>query len=252
MTPETGLGLSEAPISQTAGADKRADGRRALAPGIAACARFVLLGIVLYAAIDTALVFLRPQFSILHSAESDYGSLGSWDWLMDLNFLLRGLLSLAAVRAITLAARDRDASPRLRHGLRLLSIWALASALLAFFPDDPAGTPVHWHGVVHLVLAFAAFICVLVGALVVSHALRSLPGWAPVAMPLTVLAWGALIPLLLLGHSHLRRATLGGLWEKIFLAIELVWLLVAALAAARYRDETPWSGLRLGWRKDKR
>jgi hypothetical protein len=239
MTPETGLGFSEAPISQTAGAKQRADGRRALAPGIAACARIVLFGIALYAAIDTALVFLRPQFSILHSAESDYGSLGSWDWLMDLNFLLRGLLSLAAVRALTLAVRDRDASPRLRRGLRLLSIWAIASALLAFFPDDPAGTPVHWHGVVHLVLAFAAFICVLIGALVASHALRSLPRWAPVAMPLTVLAWGALIPLLLLGHSHLRRASLGGLWEKIFLGMELVWLLVAALAAVRYRDEMP-------------
>ncbi len=92
----------------------------------------------IYAAIDTALVFLRPQFSILHNAESDYGSLGSWDWLMDLNFLLRGALSLAAVRGVTLAVGEEEQRARLSLGLRLLTVWAAASALLAFFPDDPA------------------------------------------------------------------------------------------------------------------
>ena len=242
MTQDSGPGFNDSSLAHAAGEPQRSDAQGALAPGVAACARLVLSGIVLYAAIDTALVFLRPQFSILHSAESDYGSLGSWDWLMDLNFLLRGLLSLAAVRAVTLALRGQDASPRLRLGLRLLTIWAVASALLAFFPDDPAGTPVHWHGVVHLVLAFVAFICVLVGALLVSHALRSLPRWAPVAVPLSVLAWGALIPLLLLGHTHLRRASIGGLYEKLFLGMELVWLLIAVLAAARYSEDTRAGG----------
>jgi hypothetical protein len=193
----------------------------------------VLAGVVLYAALDTALVFLRPQFSILHSAESDYGSIGSWDWLMDLNFLLRGALSLAAVRAIALVAPDpQDA--RMLLGLRLLRIWAAASALLAFFPDDPAGTRVKWHGDVHLVLALIAFLCVLVGTIAVSGALRSVPRFARAAHGLTALAWAALIPLLLLGHSHLRHRSLGGLYEKLFLGIELIWLLVAALAAAGY------------------
>lgn len=195
--------------------------------------RLVLTGVALYAAIDTALLFLRPQFSLLHNAESDYGSLGSWDWLMDLNFLLRCALSLAAVRVITLAVRDEVAGPRLRLGLRLLACWAIASGLLAFFPDDPVGTRTRWHGEVHLVLAFVAFICVLVGALMVSSALRRLPPWRQVAGSLLILAWGALIPLLLLGHTHFRRHSLGGLYEKVFLGIELLWLLFAALAAAR-------------------
>ena len=53
-------------------------------------ARFALVGVVIYAAIHTGvLVFLRPHFSLLHNPESDYGSKGSWAWLMDLNFLLR-------------------------------------------------------------------------------------------------------------------------------------------------------------------
>ena len=102
----------------------------------ATIARTVLAAVVLYAAIDVALVFLRPQFSILHSAESDYGSAGPWSWLMDLNFLLRCGLSLGAVRAIMLTGKM---SGGLRVALTLLIVWALASGLLAFFPDDPAG-----------------------------------------------------------------------------------------------------------------
>lgn len=202
-------------------------------------ARIVLVGVGLYAAIDTALLFLRPQLSLLHSAESDYGSLGSWDWLMDLNFLLRCLLSLAAIRAVTLAVGDEAASPGLRRGLRLLSGWAVASGLLAFFPDDPAGTRVRWHGEVHLVLALIAFACVLVGALMVSHALRRLPPWRQLAVPLLILAWSALIPLLLLGHTHFRQRSLGGLYEKVFLGVELLWLLCAALGADRLATAPP-------------
>ncbi len=68
----------------------------------------------------------------------------------------------------------------------------------------------------------------------VSRCLRSIPGWGSVATPLMALAWGALIPLLLLGHAHFpRRTSLGGLYEKIFLGVELIWLMVAALAAGR-------------------
>jgi Protein of unknown function (DUF998) len=200
------------------------------------CARLVLVGVVLYAAIDTALVFLRPEFSILHNAESDYGSSGSWAWLMDLNFLLRCALSLAAVRALTLVLDDSVSDPeqrgRLRSGLILLIVWAIASGLLAFFADDPAGTPTRWHGAVHLVLAFVAFLAILVGAVLVSRALRGQPRWRPVAMPITVLAWGALIPLLLLGKVHLRAHSLGGLYEKIFLGIELLWLVVVTAPIA--------------------
>jgi hypothetical protein len=43
----------------------------------------------------------------------------------------------------------------------------------------------------------------------------------------------ALIALLLLGHAHFGLHTLGGLYEKLFIAIELVWLgTVAAFAAS--------------------
>lgn len=63
-------------------------------------ARGAIAGVVVYVAIDVALVFLRPHFSVLHNAESDYGSNGRYAWLMDVNFLLRCAFSVAAVLAL--------------------------------------------------------------------------------------------------------------------------------------------------------
>jgi hypothetical membrane protein len=200
----------------------------------AAWARAAIGGIVLYLAIDVALVFLRPHFSVLHNAESDYGSAGRYGWVMNANFLLRGALSLATVQALRLAVPGR----RLRPGLVLIAVWAVSSGLLAFFPDDPVGTKTHGLAKVHLGLAAVAFVCVVLGTRLETRTLRREPAWRPVAGPLMLLSWGALVPVLLLGKAHLRPQSLGGLWEKVFLGVELAWLLLAALWVARGAAET--------------
>jgi hypothetical membrane protein len=207
------------------------EGRSAGVPaGAVRSAWVAIAGVVAYTAIDVALVFLRPRFSVLHNAESDYGSNGPYAWLMDLNFVLRCVLSLAVVRALALAVGH---GRRLCTGLALLTVWSVASGLLAFFPDDPVGTETHGLGKVHLAVAGIAFVAVVLGTRVVTRALRAEDAWRPVTAPLAVLSWGALVPILLLGHSHLRSHSLGGLFEKIFLAMELLWLLVAAAWLAR-------------------
>jgi hypothetical membrane protein len=197
-----------------------------------ASSRVAIAGIVVYVTIDVALVFLRPRFSVLHNAESDYGSRGPYAWLMDLDFLLRCALSLLVAAAIALTC---TLTGRLRAGLALLVVWALASGLLAFFPDDPVGTKLRdGSAKVHVALAFVAFAAVIVGTRVVTRSLRRRAAWRPVAAPLAVLSWGALVPIVLLGRAHLRADSLGGLYEKAFLAVELGWFLVVAawIAAA--------------------
>lgn len=197
-------------------------------------ARAAIVGIVAYAAIDVALVFLRPHFSVLHNAESDYGSAGPYGWLMNANFLLRCALSLAAVQSLRLAVPQ---SRRMRIALGLLATWAVASGLLAFFPDDPVGRTVHGLAPkVHLALAAIAFVCVAVGARIATRALSREPRWRPVVAPLAVLSWGAYLPVILVGKSHLREHSLGGLWEKVFLGVELAWLLLVAVWVARERE----------------
>ena len=203
-------------------------------PSAAAWAQAAIAGIGLYLAIDVALVFLRPHLSVLHNAESDYGSKGAWDWVMDVNFLLRCALSLAVICALAIAVTGL---PRLRAGLWLLGIWAIGSGLLAFFPDDPVGTRAHGAAKVHLVLAGIAFVAVVLGTRLTTRALRSIPEWRGAIVPLTALSWGALVPVLLLGKAHLRPRSLGGLYEKIFLGTELAWLLVASAWVARSKHQ---------------
>jgi hypothetical membrane protein len=188
-----------------------------------------LTGIVVYVAVDVALVFLRPAFSVLHNAESDYGSRGPYDWVMDANFVLRGLLSLAVVAAL---AEVGPRGGRLRAGLWLLALWAVASALLAAFPDDPVGSKLEGSGRVHLLLAGIAFLAVLVGTFLSSRALGRDPRYARVRVPLLALSLAALVALLLLGHAGFHRHSLGALWEKLFLGLELAWFAVAAAASA--------------------
>jgi hypothetical membrane protein len=194
-----------------------------------------IVGVVAYAAIDLALVVLRPRFSVLHNAESDYGSRGAYSWVMDVNFVLRCGLSLAAVRALALVVRDRRP---FRAGLTFLAVWAVASGLLGVFPDDPVGTKTQGAGKVHLLLAGVAFVAVVLGTRMVTRTLRREPAWRPIIAPLALASWGALVPVLLLAHAHLRAHSLGGLYEKTFLAIELLWFLVAAAWVMRVSRES--------------
>jgi len=86
-----------------------------------------------------------------------------------------------------------------------------------------------------VLVAAVAFVAVVLGTRFSTRALRLEPGWQPVIGPLAVLSWGALVPILLLGHAHFRPQSLGGLYEKLFLAVELAWLLVCAVWIARPR-----------------
>ncbi|HEU0256524.1 MAG TPA: DUF998 domain-containing protein [Microbacteriaceae bacterium] len=228
-------------------------------------ARAALGGIALYVVIDVALVFLRPEFSVLHNAESDYGSAGGWAWLMDVNFVLRCLASLAAVGGLALAVPTGDTSSditggratgrnakhaggrdtdervagrrggRLRVALALLVVWALASGLLALFPDDPAGTPLRATGRVHLALASTAFLAALIGTILATAVLSRQPEWQGRRVSLLALSWGSIVPLTLVSRTGFRADSLGGLYEKVFLAAQLAWLVVASVPVARGR-----------------
>lgn len=189
---------------------------------LARIAAVAVIALLAYVLIEVALRFLEPQYSLLRNAESDYGN-GRFAWLMDVDFVIRGLLSLATVAAIAASARSTGA---LRLGLGLLLVWAAASVLLAFFPDDLPGTVVTGAGRIHLALALIAFVAMSIGAAVVAYTLGRQPAWRPVAPLLLGLAVAGLAALPLVGRPPLPRDL--GLFERAFLAIELGWLLVAA------------------------
>jgi hypothetical membrane protein len=187
-------------------------------------ARLTLAGVAVYVAVDVLLAFLRPGYSLVYNAESDYGR-GPWFWVMDLNFLLRCALSLALAAALIKVVKPGGA---LRTGLALLVTWAITSGLLAFFADDIEGQRVHGSGSVHLALAFVAFTCVSAATIVLSCALRSDPDWRPASTVLLVLSLAGAVAYLLLGAAIGHQHAPGGLYERIFLGLELGWIALAA------------------------
>jgi len=180
----------------------------------------VLAGVVVYVAIDVLLRFLRPGYSLIYNAESDYGR-GPWFWVMDLNFLLRCALSVAVVASLYRAVR---VGGPFRAGLVFLAIWAVCSGLLAFFADDVEGQPLRGSGVVHLGLAFIAFVCVGIGTILVSVSLRSDPAWRRAGTVLLAVSLAGAAAFLLLGSATGHKHAPGGLYERIFLGLELLWI----------------------------
>lgn len=189
-------------------------------------ARLTLAGVLLYAVLDIVVQLLPPHYSPIRQAESDLG-VGPYGWIMSVAFVVRGLLTACAVISI---ARAVPASAARNTGLTLLGAWAVCSALLAFFPTDIldgghrfAATGPTLHGRLHLLFAFIAFICAVIGALVLSR-VAPFPGGLWIAIAAAV----ALILLVPADGAHI-----GGLLERIFLLLILIWLVLATAAHAR-------------------
>jgi hypothetical protein len=200
------------------------------APRARLLARMTLVGIALYVALDIIAQALPPHYSPISQAESDL-AVGPYGYVMSINFIVRGLLSLAALQAL----RDGlPAAARSRTGDVLVGIWAVAAIILAFSPTDLPGQHPTPHGVIHLVVAAVAFIAGAVGALLISFRLRADSRLRSIVPSALAIAAGACVILLVIG-LQIGAHHYFGLIERLFLGLVLLWL---AVVAARLQSLT--------------
>lgn len=171
----------------------------------------VVIGIVLYVAIDVTLAFLRPDYTLGLNAESDYGR-GPFSWLMDINFGIRGVFSLVAAVALLRIGIAR------RWTAALVAVWGVASALLAFFPDNPPGYPVLASGIRHDILGLIAFVAIAVATIAMSFSQTTAPRDMRSTLRATSIIGPAAFILLLIPFPAF------GDIERVFLASEIAWL----------------------------
>ena len=194
-------------------------------------ARLTIAGILLYIVLDVIVQLLPPHYSAISQAESDL-AVGPYGYLMAINFVVRGLVGLALLGAlIESGAKERFLWP----GLILVGIWAVGALLLALFPTDLAGETPTLHGKLHLAIALLAFLCAPIGSLLLSRALVRIERLRSLAQPGVVIAILTFIALLLLGSTARLRALrdAGGLLERMFIGLVLLWMLVAAFQLIR-------------------
>lgn len=189
----------------------------------------VLAGVVLYVLLDVVAQLLPPHYNPISQAESDLG-VGPYGWVMSVNFVVRGLIACALVAGLWRALAP---ATRPRLGLALLSIWAAGDALLAFFGADVAPHQATLHGAIHLVVALVIFVCVALGELILSIRLAADARWAAARPLLLTIACATLIAMIALFLRVLPRAHVGGLIERVFLGLALLWMVVAALRLIR-------------------
>lgn len=187
-----------------------------------------LIGVFAYVALDAVAQYLPPHYSPISQAESDL-AVGPYGYIMTLNFINRGTLSLCFLFAIMLAANSDDtASPRLRRGSWLFAVWSVGALLLAAFPTDVPATPVSWHGVVHLAVAVASFLGGASGALYISLGMagnRTLAKARGIALPLAYLSVVLCAAEILGGGAAPGLlAHYGGLIERLFIGSVLLWV----------------------------
>jgi len=195
---------------------------------------FAIAGIILYVILDAVAQSLPPHYSPISQAESDL-AVGPYGYVMTLNFINRGILSLCFLFGLVLTVYSMDtANARFRRGAYAFAVWSVGALLLAAFPTDVPATPVSWHGAIHLLVAIVAFLGGAFGALYISH---GMVGSSPVARARTVALPLAILSVILCLVDLLGAfvapgfsAHYGGLVERLFLGSVLFW---AASVSAR-------------------
>lgn len=187
-----------------------------------------IAGLVLYVILDAVAQSLPPHYSPISQAESDL-AVGQYGYVMTLNFINRGILSLCFLFGLLLTIYSTDrANLRLRKGSYAFVFWSVGALLLAAFPTDVPATPVSWHGVIHLLVAIVAFLGGAFGSLYIS---LGMVGSSPVArarrlaLPIAVLS-AILCIIELIGPPAAPGffSNYGGLIERSFLGSVLLWV----------------------------
>ncbi len=195
-----------------------------------------IAGIVLYLALDVLAQLLPPHYSPVRQAESDL-AVGPYGFVMTINFVVRGGLSLVLVAGLMqgVVARARSTV-----GVALIGIWAGGAFLLALFPTD-VNSRLTLHGSIHLLVALLAFCAVALGELLVSLRIGSDARWSGLRPYLLACAIATLVALLaeLVGVRASTALGVGGLIERIFLGLALLWMLLVALNLVQPGSDKP-------------
>jgi len=199
-------------------------------------ARLTIAGTLLYVVLDVIAQVLPPHYSPISQAESDL-AVGPYGYVMTINFVIRGLLGLAVLWALVESAAKEGVS---RFGLITVGIWSVGALLLALFPTDLAGQTPTLHGILHLTIALLAFLGGAIGELLLSLSFGRVQWLRSLKRLGVVISVLAIIALLLLGSAARVHAlqNVGGLIERLFIGLVLLWMLVVALGISTLRART--------------
>lgn len=158
--------------------------------------------------------FLNREYDPITQPLS-YHAVGMHGWLMTTAILAFAVSVLALAAALA-----RSVPPLPRGGIALLFGAGAALAVAGIFPTDVTASnlPTTLAGAIHVAASYLASPCLVAAALLLSRS-RSL------AYALALASWAALVVLVFVNHFDLR---FGGIAQRIFLALVVLWVWVTA------------------------
>jgi hypothetical protein len=167
----------------------------------------------------------RDEWSLLAN-----GHLG---WIQTANFVLSGLMVVAAALGLSRVPAAGRWAPRLLggYGLGLVGAGAFrADPAFGFPPGTPSGPgAVSWHGMLHLATASVGFACLIAACMVLARRLSANDrrGWA-------AWSWGTGL-VFLAGFAAVASGTAGVLGNLAFtVAVVLAWAWISAVSVHYY------------------
>jgi hypothetical protein len=189
-------------------------------------ARITMSCLVLFVMLVVILHFLRPETNPLVRGVSYY-AVGPYGFLMTTAFLLIGIGGAALTLGLFLGSIRRHRS---LIGMLLLGLWSISSALGAVFPIDATGAPPTTTGMVHELIGLN-FLLFVPAVLLLSRQFAQDKRWHAFSRPIMIIAILILMAAigLLLMNGRFQSLGLGGLMQRIYWLISLLWLFLVAV-----------------------
>ena len=199
----------------------------ATAKRVAQLSMIAMVGIAYFVAAVAVLHILRPDYDPTQRVMSNY-AVGPYGFLMIIAFLALAVskfaLALALYRGMTPASRSRT-------GIILLGIAGLGVLLAAIFPTDvtPDDSPVTSVGVIHILVSVIGFLCLLAAMFLLSRRFKKDERWQSFSRPSLALALAALAAFIAFMVIQATATPVGGIAQRIFVALYLLWLFLTAI-----------------------
>jgi hypothetical protein len=185
-----------------------------------------------YVTVSLAQAFTRDGFDPRRHEWSLLAN-GHLGWIQSANFVLSGLMVVAAAVGLSLVPAAGRWAARLvgGYGLGLIGAGAFrADPAFGFPPGTPSGPgTVSWHGMLHLVTAGVGFACLVAACVVLARRLSASGrrGWA-------AWSWGTAM-VFLVGFAAVASGTAGVVANVAFtVAVVLAWTWISAVSVHHY------------------
>lgn len=187
-------------------------------------AMITIAGVLYFALTIIALHVLRPDLNPISHFTSEY-AVGPYSFLMTSAFLSMSLASFALVIGLYQTVLP---PARSLFGLGLLGIWAIGVLIAMIFPVDPDGAPQTLSGTIHQTAGPLTFLCLSVGALLVSWRLNHDAKWSSLYRPELILSFIMLVAFIATAFSFATGSGFGGVAQRIVLGGLVAWMLLIA------------------------